>query len=87
MCTLDHNYRDFKCPECGALVTCLSCIEIHAAQLPKGPAFTDSQLQQPPPQPEFETIGTTNDFELIEPPLTSVPLLTNVQSLQPSLFV
>jgi len=32
---------DYICPDCGGLITCLSCIEIHAGQLHKGPAFVN----------------------------------------------
>ncbi len=32
---------DYICPDCGGLITCLSCIEIHAGQLPHGPAFVN----------------------------------------------
>ena len=32
---------DYICPDCGRLITCLSCVEIHAAQLPHGPAFVN----------------------------------------------
>ncbi len=32
---------DYICPDCGGLITCLSCIEIHAGQLPQGPAFVN----------------------------------------------
>ena len=32
---------DYICPDCGRLTTCLSCIEIHAGQLPQGPAFVN----------------------------------------------
>lgn len=66
MCALNHNYpQDFKCPDCGALITCLSCAELHAAQLPRGPAFTydtDSSTS-----PSFETIAVTDHFDLVEP--------------------
>lgn len=37
---------DYICPDCGGLVTCLSCIEIHAGQLSQGPAFVN-QLYDP----------------------------------------
>ena len=37
---------DYICPDCGGLVTCLSCIEIHAGQIPHGPAFVN-QLYDP----------------------------------------
>src|SRR5436190_8985472 len=37
--TPDHDYRDFRCPDCGALVTCLSCVELQAASCFHGPAF------------------------------------------------
>jgi len=65
----DHAHRDFICRDCGALVTCLSCLEIHAAQLPRGPAFTSDRynLQPPAQAPVFETIGVTNEFEIVEP--------------------
>jgi len=86
----DHAHRDFICRDCGALVTCLSCLEIHAAQLPRGPAFTaDRNSLQPPAQPPvFETIGVTNEFELIEPgtveanqPILPIPMPETQQSL------
>ena len=32
---------DYICPDCSGLITCLSCVEIHAAQLPHGPAFVN----------------------------------------------
>ena len=32
---------DYICPDCGGLITCLSCVEIHAAHLPHGPAFVN----------------------------------------------
>jgi hypothetical protein len=32
---------DYICPDCGGLITCLSCIEIHAGQLPQGPPFVN----------------------------------------------
>ena len=32
---------DYICPNCGGLITCLSCIEMHAGQLPRGPAFVN----------------------------------------------
>src|ERR1700674_5640420 len=64
----DHAHHDFICRDCGALVTCLSCLEIHAAQLPRGPAFRSDRSLQPPAQTAvFETIGVTNEFETIEP--------------------
>lgn len=77
---LDHNHpRDFKCPDCAAIITCLSCVEINAAALPKGPGFVDNdQLQQQTVvDPQVETISTTNDFDLI---------LGDFQPLQTSLF-
>jgi hypothetical protein len=37
---------DYICPDCGGLVTCLSCVEIHAGHLPQGPAFVN-QLYDP----------------------------------------
>ncbi len=82
----DHAHRDFICRECGALVTCLSCLEIHAAQLPRGPAFTaDRYNLQPPAQaPVFETIGVTNEFETIEPGALGLTNQTDVR--QHSLF-
>src|SRR5260370_49831 len=66
---------DYICPDCGGLVTCLSCIEIHAGQLPHGLAFVN-QLYDPDwyrndylQQPKFdhnEERGTedSNDEEL-----------------------
>ncbi len=32
---------DYICPDCGGLITCLSCVEIHAGQIPQGPAFVN----------------------------------------------
>ena len=32
---------DYIRPDCGGLVTCLSCTELHAGQLPHGPAFVN----------------------------------------------
>ncbi len=37
---------DYICPDCGGLITCLSCIEIHASQLPHGPAFVNQLYDQ-----------------------------------------
>lgn len=61
--THDHEHRDFVCRDCGALITCLSCIEVRARTLPHGPAFVNFHLQPPEmaPKPEFETIGVNND--------------------------
>jgi hypothetical protein len=46
--TSDHEYRDFRCPDCGALVTCLSCVELHAASCFHGPAFVIANHSQIP---------------------------------------
>src|SRR5947208_8716118 len=67
----NHEHRDFRCPECGELVTCLSCLEIHAATLPRGPAFlnagADTGTVNPHRQPEpRETI-------VIPPPAITPP--------------
>jgi hypothetical protein len=81
----DHAHRDFICRDCGALVTCLSCLEIHAAQLPRGPAFrSDRNLQTPAQTAVFETIGVTNEFEMIEPGALGLTNQTDVR--QHSLF-
>lgn len=87
----DHAHGDFICRDCGALVTCLSCLEIHAAQLPRGPAFTSDRYNlQPPAQPPvFETIGVTNEFETVGPGTVEtnqqIPAIT-VRETQQSLF-
>lgn len=81
----DHAHRDFICRECGALVTCLSCLEIRAGQLPRGPAFRSDRSLQPPAQTAvFETIGVTNEFETIEPGALGLTNQTDVR--QHSLF-
>lgn len=84
-----HDHRDLICRDCGALITCLSCLEIHAAQLPRGPAFTaDRYTADPSPRmPVFETIGVTNEFELIEPRVEIAPAPIIVPDTQQSLFV
>jgi hypothetical protein len=63
--THEHEHRDFVCRDCGALITCLSCIEVRAGTLPRGPAFVNFHLQPPEmaPKPEFETIGVNNDSD------------------------
>lgn len=88
----EHEHRDFTCRDCGALITCLSCLEIRAAQLPRGPAFTAGRyaIQPRANSPVFETIGVTNEFEIAEPDtdeLNQQPLPITVLETQQSLFV
>jgi len=55
---------DYICPDCGGLITCLSCVELHAAYLPHGPAFVNQfhdpdsyrndYLKQPMSNPDEE---------------------------------
>lgn len=83
-----HEHRDFKCPECGELVTCLSCLEIHAAELPRGPGFPEARYSmRQPDAPVFQTIDITNEFEFVEPQNNGVPPLPSAAtSTQQSLF-
>lgn len=85
--THEHEHRDFVCRDCGALITCLSCIEVHAETLPRGPAFVNFDLQPPEmaPKPEFETIGVNNDSDL-QPRETATLLPRELPQHQQSLF-
>lgn len=81
-----HVHRDFKCPECGQLVTCLSCLEIHTTDLPRGPGFPEARYPiQPTTAPVFKTTGTTNEFPTVES-RSSQPLPIATPNYQQSLF-
>jgi hypothetical protein len=74
-----HEHRDFRCPECGELVTCLSCLEIHAATLPRGPAFLNSGADtaltiDPHRQPhQVEAAPELRETIVIPPPAITPP--------------
>ena len=68
---------DYICPDCSGLITCLSCVEIHAAQLPHGPAFVNDlyspdwyrndYLKQPKSDYSYELKGNEDcDNEEVE---------------------
>jgi hypothetical protein len=63
-----HQHRDFRCPDCGELITCLSCIEIHAGSVPQGPAFINpfafSSFSKSVAPSQVETIGVDDKFGL-----------------------
>jgi len=84
----NHKHRDFRCPECGELVTCLSCLEIHAGHLPRGPAFTAEHYSIEPRVNSaiFETIGVAD--ERVEPrtDIQHAPPIASSE-IQRSLFV
>jgi hypothetical protein len=85
--THEHEHRDFVCRDCGALITCLSCIEVRAGTLPHGPAFVNLQPPDSKPSPTFETIGVDNNFDLqAREPATLLPPEPSSTTHQQSLF-
>lgn len=87
--TVTHHHRDFRCPDCGALVTCLSCVEVQAGCVPHGPAFTQAQIDPlPSPSRQFEPSGVAGAEITTGPDISTLGLPLPVSSIhqQQSLF-